>query len=65
MSVENQFYKVFIQAVDAMSNSTWEWPEFWDINMKYVFINSALNYAIENEYWEQAGILRDVKNKIN
>lgn len=65
MSTENQFDKVFIQAVNAMSNNTWEWPEFWDINMKHVFIDSTLNYAIENEYWEQAGILRDVKNKIN
>jgi hypothetical protein len=64
MSTENQFNVIFKHAVDAMSNNTWTWPEFWDINMKYAFINEALNYAVENEYWEQAVILRDVKGKI-
>jgi hypothetical protein len=64
MNNGNQFNEVFIQSVNAMRDATWEWPSNWDINIKYAFINSTLNYAIENEYWEQAAILRDVKTKI-
>jgi hypothetical protein len=65
MSVENQFNEVFTRAVNAMCDHTWTWPENWDINIKNEFIELTLNYAIENEYWEQAAILRDVKTKIN
>ena len=48
-----------------MATNKWEWPDPWDTDRKLRFLNDSLNYAKENEFWEQAAIIRDVTEKIN
>jgi len=48
-----------------MKTGEWQWPMHWDDIRKVNFLNESLNYAIENEFWEQAATIRDVKEKIN
>ena len=64
MKLENYIHQVFIGSINIMKTNTWQWPDHWDQSRKLKFLNDSLNYASENEFWEQAAIIRDVKEKI-
>ena len=55
--------KVFIGSIDIMKSDDWKWPTLWDTERKMKFLTDSLNYAKENEFWEQAAIIRDVTTK--
>jgi hypothetical protein len=55
--------KVFIGSIDIMKSDDWKWPALWDTERKIKFLTDSLNYAKENEFWEQAAIIRDVTTK--
>ena len=55
--------KVFIGSIDIMKSDDWKWPTLWDTERKIKFLTDSLNYAKENEFWEQAAIIRDVTTK--
>jgi hypothetical protein len=63
-SRKNFIHQLFCRSIDVMKNDNWEWPEHWDTQYKLRFLNESLNYATDNEFWEQAAIIRDVKNEI-
>lgn len=64
MSLSNYIQQVFIGSINVMKTDTWEWPNHWDDHRKLKFLNDSLSYASENEFWEQAAIIRDVKKAI-
>lgn len=64
MKLENYIHQVFISSINIMETDTWQWPDHWDDSRKLKFLNDSLNYASENEFWEQAAIIRDVTEKI-
>jgi protein-arginine kinase activator protein McsA len=64
MKLENYIQQVFIGSINIMKTDTWKWPDHWDEHRKLKFLNDSLNYASENEFWEQAAIIRDVKEEI-
>lgn len=64
MSLDNYIQRVFIGSINVMKTGTWKWPDHWDEPRKLKFLNDSLSYASENEFWEQAAIIRDVKEKI-
>ena len=55
--------KVFIGSIDIMKSDDWKWPTLWDTERIIKFLTDSLNYAKENEFWEQAAIIRDVTTK--
>lgn len=61
----NFIQQLFCKSIDVMKTGEWQWPMHWDDIRKVNFLNESLNYAIENEFWEQAATIRDVKEKIN
>ena len=65
METKNFIDTVFIKSINVMSTNKWEWPGQWNMDRKLRFLNDSLNYAKENEFWEQAAIIRDVTEKIN
>ena len=56
--------KIFIGSVNIMKTDEWQWPTKWDYDRKIKFLTDSLNYAKENEFWEQAAIIRDVTTEI-
>ena len=64
MSLDNYIQRIFIGSINVMKTDTWKWPSHWDEQQKLNFLNDSLSYASENEFWEQAAIIRDVKEKI-
>ena len=56
--------KIFIGSVNIMKTDEWQWPTKWDYDRKIKFLTDSLNYAKENEFWEQAAIIRDVTKEI-
>ena len=56
--------KIFIGSIDIMKTDEWTWPAKWDLDRKIKFLTDSLNYAKENEFWEQAAIIRDVTTEI-
>ena len=64
MKLDNYIQRVFIESINVMKTEIWKWPAHWDDTRKLKFLNDSLNYASENEFWEQAAIIRDVKEKI-
>lgn len=65
METKNFINTVFIKSINFMTTNKWQWPEQWNMDRKLRFLNDSLNYAKENEFWEQAAIIRDVTEKIN
>lgn len=64
MDLKNYINQVFIDSINIMQTETWHWPDRWDESRKLKFLNDSLNYASENEFWEQAAIIRDVTEKV-
>lgn len=56
--------KIFIGSVNIMKTDEWQWPTKWDYDRKIKFLTDLLNYAKENEFWEQAAVIRDVTTEI-
>jgi len=55
---------IFIESVNHMGGDDWVWPEHWSVQRKLNFLEHSLNYAKDNEFWEQAVIIRDVTKKV-
>ena len=55
---------VFVESINHMGGDDWTWPEHWTVQRKLNFLEHSLNYAKENEFWEQAAIIRDVTKEI-
>lgn len=64
MDLKNFTDKIFMGSVDIMKTDEWHWPEKWEYDRKIKFLTDLLNYAKENEFWEQAAIIRDVTTEI-
>ena len=64
MNLDNYIEQVFKGSINVMKTDKWQWPDHWTEPRKLKFLNDSLNYASENEFWEQAAIIRDVKEKI-
>jgi hypothetical protein len=64
MFTENFIIKLYIESVNVMAASSWQWPESWSDSRKIMFLNEALSYGEKNELYEQCSIIRDVKEKI-
>jgi len=54
---------LFVESINVMTGDEWHWPGHWDGARILEFLNNSLEYAIENEFWEQAAIIRDVKKE--
>lgn len=64
MDLKNYINQVFIGSINVMKTDEWQWPGNWDTAHKLRFLNDSLNYAKQNEFWEQAAIIRDVTQAI-
>jgi hypothetical protein len=64
MDLNNFTNKIFIGAVNIMKTNEWKWPNKWDYDQKIKFLLDLLSYAKENEFWEQAAVIRDVTTEI-
>jgi protein-arginine kinase activator protein McsA len=51
---------LFKESINVMAGDVWQWPDHWDSERRLQFLNNSLEYAIKNEYWEQAAIIRDI-----
>lgn len=65
MDNTNYIELLFKESINVMSGDTWQWPDHWDSNRQLQFLNNSLEYAIKNEYWEQAAIIRDIQREFN
>ena len=65
METKNFIDAVFMKSINIMATDNWVWPDQWDMTRKLRFLNDTMNYAKQNEFWEQAAIIRDVKEKID
>jgi len=65
METKNFIDAIFLRSINIMATNKWEWPDTWTNNRKLQFLNDSLNYAKQNEFWEQAAIIRDVKEEID
>ena len=61
---ENFINKLLISSINHMKTNSWEWPEHWDMERKRRFLNQCLEYAENNEFYEQCAIIRDVQKTI-
>jgi hypothetical protein len=64
METNNFIENLFIKSINVMKTGKWQWPDHWNDFRKIQFLTDSLNYAKQNEFWEQAAILRDVKKSI-
>jgi protein-arginine kinase activator protein McsA len=64
MDLKNFTDKIFIGSVNIMKTDEWKWPDKWEHDRKIKFLTDLLNYAKENEFWEQAAVIRDVTTEI-
>jgi len=64
MDLKNFTDKIFIGSVNIMKTDEWKWPNRWGRDRKKEFLTDLLNYAKENEFWEQAAVIRDVTTEI-
>ena len=64
MDLKNFTEKIFIGSVNIMQTDEWKWPNRWGHDRKMKFLTDLLNYAKENEFWEQAAVIRDVTTEI-
>jgi hypothetical protein len=61
---ENFIKQLFIKSIDLMHGSEWEWPDHWDTKRKIEFLDNSLEWALQEELYEQCTIIRDVKETI-
>lgn len=61
---ENFIKQLFIRSVNLMKDTEFEWPDHWDIKRKIEFLDTSLEWAIQEELYEQCTILRDVKETL-
>lgn len=61
---KNFIEELFIDSINIMATSEWEWPEQWDKERRLRFLNESLRYATERELYEQCAIIRDVKESV-
>ena len=54
---------LFKESINVMAGDEWSWPSHWDRSRQLQFLSNSLDYAVENEFWEQAAIIRDVKKE--
>ena len=47
-----------------MNTEKWAWPEHWDVQRKFKFLDECMEYAEKTELYEQCTIIRDVKETI-
>jgi hypothetical protein len=64
MAIENFINQLFIESINAMAGTKWEWPETWNHERKLNFLEDSLKYGETNELYEQCSIIRDVKAQI-
>ena len=55
---------MFCKSIDHMSTEKWAWPEHWDVQRKFKFLDECMEYAEKTELYEQCTIIRDVKETI-
>jgi hypothetical protein len=63
MAKENYIEDIFIETINKMKTTEWQFPQHWDKVRKLAFLNNSLDYATKNEYYEQCGVIRDYKRK--
>jgi hypothetical protein len=61
---DNFFVDMFCKSINHMSTETWAWPEHWDAQRKFKFLDECMEYAEKTELYEQCTIIRDVKETI-
>ena len=61
---ENFIKQLFIKSIDLLQGADWEWPDHWDTKRKIEFLDSSLEWALQEELYEQCTIIRDVKETI-
>ena len=62
---ENFINKLLINSINHMKTGNWEWPSTWDLARRKQFLESCMQYAENNEFYEQCAIIRDVHNTIS
>lgn len=60
---ENFLDKVLIMSINHMKNNSWTWPDAWDDQRIRRFLTNCMEYAENNELYEQCAIIRDVQAK--
>jgi|TARA_R110000796_G_scaffold252358_1_gene386238 protein-arginine kinase activator protein McsA len=60
----NYIEDLFIRSINHLKTDDWEWPGSWNSDKRIEFLNESLEYAINNELFEQCSIIRDVKETI-
>ena len=61
---ENFLNKILIQSINHMKTKSWEWPDAWDLERRKRFLQNCMEYAENNELYEQCAIIRDVQKTI-
>jgi hypothetical protein len=61
---ENFIKQLFIRSVNLMKDTEFEWPDHWDTKRKIEFLDSSLEWAVQEELYEQCTVLRDVKETL-
>ena len=64
MNQQNYIDAVFKSSINIMRGNTWQWPDSWDTARKLQFLHNSLLYAKQYEFWEEAAIIRDVRESI-
>lgn len=62
---ENFINKLLVASINHMKTASWEWPKHWDTDRRKRFLEQCLQYATENEFYEQCAIIRDVQKTID
>jgi protein-arginine kinase activator protein McsA len=62
--IDNFVEQLFIRSINFMKTNNWEWPDAWDTKRQLEFLDDSLQYAEQNELYEQCAIIRDVKETI-
>lgn len=63
MEKENYIKDIFIETINKIGTPEWNFPHHWDRTRKLAFLENSLSYAIQNEYYEQCGVISDYKEK--
>ena len=61
---KNYMNILFEESMKLFIKSGGEFPSNWDKTKKLTFLNESLSYALKYEYYEQCGVIRDYKQKI-
>ena len=61
---KNFVEELFIRSINHMKTDDWDWPDKWDNVRKHNFLNESLQFAEQQEMYEQCAIIRDVQKTI-